>query len=476
MDNIDSWPHTVFPMNLNGGEWAAPVRTSNGFVEDFYEVGDFFQCLDWEIRDFYDLDWVKVDKGEGPCEPDVIDLLPSDPFGMDCSAATFTAVAEWIRDFGAGAEDPGSGSEGGFSIKGDCQLFAGLNLLWNNAMLFELDPGAAGVNEIFNSSYRFDGLQKEAIDGPCEGELVPVLSAEEILNFSDEDATRDRQVEDMQECTKSSSHGDDEAPNDAFFYVLGYLGISDLLSAGRVCKSLRSAVKTDPLLWRNIHVDHPLNMRMTDDTLLELTAKAQGSLQCLSLVTCHWITNNGLKRVLESNPKLTKLGVLGCPRITIDGLINNLRDFKTSGKSGIKCLQIGAIYGLTNQHYEELKFLLEADKCERYMDRKARFYHMSYSSPSFHDECLDVEICPRCQNSRLVYDCPAESCQGRKPASQLCRACIICIRRCTQCGRCINGNDYEENFCFEMLCPDCWKQLFHSPERQETRYHVHVYC
>ncbi|XP_040956581.1 uncharacterized protein [Gossypium hirsutum] len=53
------------------------------------------------------------------------------------------------------------------------------------------------------------------------------------------------------------------------------------------------------LFWR-------LAIWITDDVLLQITGRGQGSLQCLSLVDCQRITDEGLKRVVENNPKLIK--------------------------------------------------------------------------------------------------------------------------------------------------------------------------
>ncbi|KAB2008503.1 hypothetical protein ES319_D10G103000v1 [Gossypium barbadense] len=64
--------------------------------------------------------------------------------------------------------------------------------------------------------------------------------------------------------------------------------------------------QNDPLLWRDIHINPPLNEKITDDVLLQITGRGQGSLQCLSLVDCQRITDEGLKRVVENNPKLIK--------------------------------------------------------------------------------------------------------------------------------------------------------------------------
>jgi len=54
-------------------------------------------------------------------------------------------------------------------------------------------------------------------------------------------------------------------------------------------------------------VDYPLSERVTDDGLLELAARSQGCLRNLSLVECMKITDDGLKRVLDISPNLTKV-------------------------------------------------------------------------------------------------------------------------------------------------------------------------
>ncbi|TYG57415.1 hypothetical protein ES288_D08G139300v1 [Gossypium darwinii] len=50
-----------------------------------------------------------------------------------------------------------------------------------------------------------------------------------------------------------------------------------------------------------------MNEKITDDVLLQITGRGQGSLQCLSLVDCQRITDEGLKHVVENNPKLIKV-------------------------------------------------------------------------------------------------------------------------------------------------------------------------
>lgn len=153
-----------------------------------------------------------------------------------------------------------------------------------------------------------------------------------------------------------------------------------------------------------------------------------------------------------------QLSVPGCTRITIDGVLSILRDLKSAGKLQVKHLGIGGLFGVTKDYFDELFDLLGIDIGVEQPVQKPRFYHRGDSCVSCDDDrVLDIEMCPKCQNSRLVYDCPSEDCKGKKVGSEECRACSLCIQRCFQCGRCINDSEYEETFCLEFLCSDCSK-------------------
>lgn len=80
---------------------------------------------------------------DGCSSRDVIDLLPSDPFGMDMST-TFTAISGWLEDLD---------DYGGYGMKGrmgvgneDYGLFAGFSVLWNSALGFHSVPGNVQAN------------------------------------------------------------------------------------------------------------------------------------------------------------------------------------------------------------------------------------------------------------------------------------------------------------------------------------------
>ncbi|XP_076891331.1 F-box protein SKIP14-like [Bidens hawaiensis] len=377
----------IFPAHTSEDNMVSPLRIVSGRNNG-------------EIYDGFGYGRENVDRG-GPPDPvsvDIIDLLPSDPFGMDIDiGATFTAITGWLEDLEA---------DYGTYTNDEYELFAGLNLIWNRAMRFQS----------FSSNEAPDDIGGDFIES-----------------------------EDLEDDFGQSCNADGSDPHQAFVSALGYLGTKDLLSVERVCRSLCTTVHKDPLLWRDIYIDQPLNERITDDVLVQLTNLAEGYLSSLTLVKCPRITDDGLKRVLETNPKLTKLSVPGCTRLSIEGILNNLKAFKSNeGASCIKQIRTGGFYGITNDHYEELKVLLGSDDDMHQSSYSPHYYHRGNLYLSSDDNrYIDVEICPRCENVRLVYDCSADSCQVKDKSAEVRRACIICIPRCAQCGRCVHNSEYE---------------------------------
>ncbi|KAD5317189.1 hypothetical protein R6Q59_032522 [Mikania micrantha] len=415
--NYSQWP--VFPAHTSEDNLASPLRIVNGEIHDPFGHG----------RE-------KVDKG-GPPDPvsaDIIDLLPSDPFGMDIDmSTTFTAITGWLEDL-----EVDYGAFVGNNIVNtneDYGLFAGLNMIWNLAMRFQPYSSNEAPDDMGGVGYMASNI----------GSTSAVFT----------------ESEDLADDFGQSSNAVGGDPHEAFVLALSYLGMKDLLSVERVSRSLCSTIHNDPLLWRNVYVDQPLNERITDDVLVQLTNRAEGNLYSLTLVNCPKITDDGLKRVLENNQKLTKLSVPGCTRLSIEGILTNLKVFKSNeSTSGIKQIRTGGFYGVTLDHFKELKFLLGSDDNTHQCDYRSHYYHRgNLSLLSDDNREIDVEICPRCQNVRLVYDCPADSCQVNDGSANLCRACIICIPRCAQCGRCVHNSEYEETFSLEYLCAGCIKEL-----------------
>ncbi|RDY08441.1 F-box protein SKIP14, partial [Mucuna pruriens] len=398
--------------------------------------------------------------GGGAGNDDILDLLPSDPFGMDIST-TFTAITGWLEDlevdYGGYRRDELGASDDNY------QLFAGLNFIWNNAMSMRFHACVEEKKGFGDCYFRDDGAAASSNFGfgsARDGDMLsmPAMPAASVSG-------------DVVGGGGGGAGGGEElVPHPALSFSLGYLGLSDLLVVERVCKSLHSTVHGDPLLWRSIRIDQPLNERITDDVLLQLTSRAQGNLQSLSLVECTRITDDGLKRVLECNPKLIKLSVPGCTRLSIEGIVGILKAYNSISTQGVKHLHIGGLYGVTQKHFEELKLLLGADSQLLQHSHKPHFYRRgSFYLSCEDDRAIDIEECPRCQNLRLVYDCPAEGCQRVGHTTQVCRACTLCIPRCSQCGCCINDSEYEETFCLELLCSSCSKQLVKCSERTDKK-------
>ncbi|XP_065873713.1 F-box protein SKIP14 [Euphorbia lathyris] len=459
----------LFPGHLPEDSLVSPMRIANGYL---------VESKPEKVENCFDYGRDKSDRcgSQDSVNKDILDLLPSDPFGMDIST-TFTAITGWLEDLEA--DYGGYGRDQGSTSDGNYQLFAGLNFIWNNAIRFQSFPGSMSFDNSWNTMGGFGDGCSEVGDASSHGTLGMAFNIDDILSFGNElisNKSASAVVHKsgvFQEGGELSSDGDGGSPHAALAFSLSYLGVRDLLVVEQVCKSLRCTVRSDPLLWRSIHIDQPLNEKITDDVLLQLTNRAQGNLQCLSLVECPRITDDGLKKVLDTNPRLTTLSVPGCTKLSIEGIVTSLKAFRTTGMQGVKHLRIGGLYGVTQKHFEELKFLLGVDERDQQNPRKPHFYRRGNFYLSCDDDCIiDIEACPRCQNLRLVYDCPAEGCQQKDNSPQTCRACTLCIARCVQCGRCINDSEYEETFCLELLCSDCsdcCKQLLKCQEKQERK-------
>ncbi|KAG7558941.1 F-box-like domain superfamily [Arabidopsis thaliana x Arabidopsis arenosa] len=254
---------------------------------------------------------------------------------------------------------------------------------------------------------------------------------------------------------------DDDAveAHDAFELVLSYLELKEILAVEGVCRSLRDSVRKEPFFWRTIDLnDSFLQYRVTDESLLKLTRRAQGDVRCLNLGGCVGITDYGLKQVLAINPHLTKLSVSGCLRLSTAGLLSTLRDLKSSNRLGVKSLITGGALYFTKVQFKELNLLLGGDAKARPKSRKKRFYTSCRSEFSLEDDRVtDLEICPWCEKPSLVFDCPAETCplKGQYPyPKSSCRACVVCIERCHECGSCLNDCE-NKPFCFAFSCVVC---------------------
>ncbi|KAG2316310.1 hypothetical protein Bca52824_019432 [Brassica carinata] len=255
--------------------------------------------------------------------------------------------------------------------------------------------------------------------------------------------------------------GGEEEPHSALDLVLPYLEMKDVLAVEGVCRSLRDSVRKESSFWTTVDLsDSPLKYRVTDDSLLKLTRRAQGRLQCLNLGGCVSITDNGLMQVLASNPHLTKLSLSGCHRLSTVGVLSILRDLKSSNQLGVNSLITGGALYFTKEQFKELNLLLGTDAKAGLKSRRQRLYTSCRSEFSLeNDRGTDLEICPWCEKPSLVFDCASETCplKDHTCPKQSCRACVVCIERCHDCGSCLNDCEHKP-FCFAFSCVICYKK------------------
>ncbi|KZV39963.1 hypothetical protein F511_15625 [Dorcoceras hygrometricum] len=504
----------VLPAHVSDEKLSSPLRIVNGyFVEGVSEKSGEAYSSVWR-GSLGEIDERSINCGSdgvdrcGSSEStskDIVDLLPSDPFGMDIKT-TFTAITGWLEDLEV---DYGEYVRSSNVMVGQEEygLFAGWNLIWNNALKFQALSSNVQFNDnpnvnnwSFPSNFQtyekpYMGVHSCPCNVQCDGKLnvvdevnhigeekdirvalnpyssgyQSVYEVRDIVGYDNGSSSYNCEPQFGERVEGASNFGG--VPNEALAFALNYLGVKDLLSVEMVCRSLCSTVRGDPLLWMNIHIDQPLNERITDDVLLQLTNRALGNLQCLSLVECPRITDDGLGRILEANSRLTKLSVPGCTRLSIEGIVHKIKMYNSNRDIGsIKHLRIGGLYGVTHEHYEELKVLLGVDGDKLESHHKPHFYHRgNFYLPYDDDRAIDIEMCPKCEKFKLVYDCPAMGCQVKDGAAQVCRACTLCIARCAQCGRCVNDTEYEETFCLELVCSDCFKQLLCYQDRPNDK-------
>lgn len=406
-------------------------------------------------------------------ERDICELLPVDPFEMGIAA--FTGLLEDCADVGKG-DFQHTIMSGWPNWVETFQNFPGhINKLDDRTMIdtTQVTDRLSSEDEFWLPEDKgFDCTSNVANCGTtgnvcCDG-IDSYRKNNVNDNFLPDDAMFDLSVHLASHTLEGSYSGtrcdssfqgiNSGDPCPALSFALAHLGVRDLLSVERVCRSLRYTVQNDPLLWRSIHIDQQLSGKITDDDLVRLTDRSKGILHSLSLVNCHKITDDGLRRVLERNLMLTKLNVQGSMKLTIDGIVDCLKSYKLVAVTGIKHLRVHAILGVTQKHFEELKSLLGIDDNLQNNHMPCFLLQGSPHLSNEDDRPIDIDMCPRCQNPRLVYDCPVKDCQGKDHTTQVCRACTLCIARCVQCGKCLNDEKYEETFFLEKVCSDCWNQ------------------
>ncbi|KAJ4801078.1 F-box protein SKIP28 [Rhynchospora pubera] len=262
----------------------------------------------------------------------------------------------------------------------------------------------------------------------------------------------------------SPTNPDSESPHGALFLVLHYLPLRELLAFQSVSRIFCDAISSDPSLWREITVQPPLSSKLSDEALLGISSRAEGTLRSLTLIDCVKISDDGLLTVVEQNPEITKLFVPGCLHLTADGMVEVVKRLHDR-KGNVDQLRL-RLYGLCNikkDHLDVLNSFLCKDG-SRSKSLMPSFYGSNHSSGSINNDDgrpIDVDMCPICRSVRLVFDCTRDKCRKMEQRWIECRGCFFCIARCEDCGGCIDPDHvcHSESACKHLLCIDCWLQL-----------------
>ncbi|KAL2532289.1 F-box protein SKIP14 [Abeliophyllum distichum] len=194
---------------------------------------------------------------------------PSEPFGMDFTVgANVASVTSWIDDTGSTS----------YGIKTDQETFEAKKA---DEMVASIGSVLGSENESFYDHYALGGHIEDYIQLSSDKYWFPKCDSSLELKGLENDCIR--------------AENDGTPPH----------ALHDEVQIDYI-KLLHDEVQNDPLLWRNIHVGHPLNDMITDDDLLKLTNRAQGTLHSLSLVGvhkhhCYWFLQCCLERTITLN-------------------------------------------------------------------------------------------------------------------------------------------------------------------------------
>ncbi|XP_020704455.1 F-box protein SKIP28 [Dendrobium catenatum] len=253
--------------------------------------------------------------------------------------------------------------------------------------------------------------------------------------------------------------GDAAEPHRALFFVLGYLRLPDRLACRQVCRAFSDEISANETLWRHIIVEPPLSTKIRDDFLLWITSFARGNLKSLALLRCWRVTDASLLHVVDQNPYITKLCIPGCTALTADGVVRAVMRL-AEHKGHLECLRLNGLCNIKREHLNVLKSLLCKNKQQEAFH--ASFYSgwSSLALDSDDGRPIDVDICPKCKNVGMVFDCTREECRTMRNRWSQCRGCFFCIARCEECGGCVDEDELgEDTACPHVLCAGCWLQL-----------------
>ncbi len=153
---------------------------------------------------------------------------------------------------------------------------------------------------------------------------------------------------------------------------------------------------------------------------------------------------------------LIQLYIPACTGLTPEGVIRAVKTLSEHHHS-LRSLRIHGIYNIKKDHLHTILSYLQMKLPQQEQQRQLPilFHHRNFSvfRNQESEPLIDVDICPKCNHVRMVYDCPRETCRRG------CKGCNFCIPRCEECGGCIESEELELTACGDNLCSKCWLQL-----------------
>ena len=109
-------------------------------------------------------------------------------------------------------------------------------------------------------------------------------------------------------------------PDSVIVYIFAFLPLRLLSRCSKVCRKWRRLCY-DVSLWRKITFWSANQSKVNDDLLKRLISRRTNCIQVIDLKDCELVTDASLKRISTHCPHLRKLGILGCKKISDQGLL-----------------------------------------------------------------------------------------------------------------------------------------------------------
>ena len=105
-----------------------------------------------------------------------------------------------------------------------------------------------------------------------------------------------------------------------------------------------------------------------------------------------------------------QLYIPGCTYLTADGVVSVVRRL-TERKGKLKRLRLRGLCNISSDHLDSLNFYLGINDHPQCSKPSVYNHWKSLPLNDNDDRPIDVDICPKCKNARLVFDCTRENCR-----------------------------------------------------------------